>query len=214
MTEALGLRVEVDNDANLGASGEWMWGAGRGCTELAYLKLATGIGAGLILGGRPFKGAGGTAGEIGHTMVDPSGPICRCGNRGCLEMLAGAGAVLDALRPTHGNGLTVKDVIALASDGDPGCCRALADAGHIIGGAASILCNLINPQRIVVGGEMAAAGEVLLGPLRESLERSAIRSAAQDVQVVQGSLGDKAEVLGAVALALHPTGQPRVATAV
>jgi predicted NBD/HSP70 family sugar kinase len=81
-------------------------------------------------------------------------------------------------------------------------------------GAASILCNLINPQRIVVGGEMAAAGEVLLGPLRESLERSAIRSAAQDVQVVQGSLGDKAEVLGAVALALHPTGQPRVATAV
>ncbi len=209
MTRALGLRVEVDNDANLGAVSEWMWGAGRDCTELAYLKVATGVGAGLIIGGRPFSGAGGTAGEIGHTVIDPGGPICRCGNRGCLEMLAGAQAVLDALRPAHGDGLTIARVVALAHDGDPGSRRVIADAGHAIGMAAATLCNLLNPRRIVVGGELGAAGELLLAPLRQALERGAIRSASQDVEVVQGALGDRAEVLGALALALRSrTGLP------
>jgi predicted NBD/HSP70 family sugar kinase len=203
MTKALGLRVEVDNDANLGAVSEWMWGAGRGCTELAYLKVATGVGAGLIIGGRPFSGAGGTAGEIGHTVIDPGGPVCRCGNRGCLEMLAGAQAVLDALRPAHGDGLTIARVLELARDGDPGSRRVIADAGQAIGNAAATLCNLLNPRRIVVGGELGAAGELLLAPLRQALERGAIRSASQDVEVVQGALGDRAEVLGALALALR-----------
>ena len=89
VSEALGHPVEVENDANLGALGEWMWGAGRGADHMAYVKAATGIGAGFIVAGAPYVGAGGTAGEIGHTVVDPGGPICRCGNRGCLETLAG-----------------------------------------------------------------------------------------------------------------------------
>jgi DNA-binding Lrp family transcriptional regulator len=93
MGDTLGLPVTVDNDANLGALGEWTWGAARGYSDVAYLKIATGIGAGLIIGGRPYTGVGGTAGELGHTVLDPTGPICRCGNRGCLEMLAGAPAV-------------------------------------------------------------------------------------------------------------------------
>ena len=203
MRAALGLPVEVGNDANLGALSEWMWGAGRGADDMAYLKVATGIGAGLIIGGHPFLGAGGTAGEIGHTVIDPSGSICRCGNRGCLETVAGAPAVLGALREAYGEGLGLSEAIARARAGDVGCQRAIADAGHAIGLAVATLCNLFNPRRIVVGRDLGAAGDVLLGPLRESLRRGAIRSAAEDVEVVEGALGDRAEVLGAVALVLR-----------
>jgi predicted NBD/HSP70 family sugar kinase len=202
VAKALGRTVQVENDANLGALGEWMWGAGRGADHMAYVKAATGIGAGFIVAGQPYVGAGGTAGEIGHTVVDPSGPICRCGNRGCLETLAGAPAVLSSLRDVHGDGLTLLDAVAFALKGDAGCTRAIADAGSAIGTAVATLCNLLNPQRIVVGGDLGAAGELLLHPLRESLRRGAIRSAADDVKVVQGELGERAEVLGAVALVL------------
>jgi predicted NBD/HSP70 family sugar kinase len=203
MHEALGHPVEVSNDANLGALAEWMWGAGRGADDMAYLKLATGIGAGLIVRGRPYAGAGGTAGEIGHTVVDPGGPICRCGNRGCLETLAGSTAIEGSLRDTYGDGLTLATAIARARDGDTGCARAIADAGRVIGGAVANLCNLVNPERIVVGGELAGAGDLLVEPLRAALRRGAIRSAADDVEVVQGTLGERAEVLGAVALVLR-----------
>jgi predicted NBD/HSP70 family sugar kinase len=202
VAEALALPVEVENDANLGALGEWMWGAGRGAAHMAYVKAATGIGAGFIVANAPYVGAGGTAGELGHTVVDPGGPICRCGNRGCLETYAGAPAILSSLRDVHGDGLTLQDAVALAIRGDAGCMRAIADAGTAIGTAVATLCNLFNPHRVVVGGDLGAAGELLLGPLRESLVRGAIRSAAEDVTVVQGELGDRAEVLGAVALVL------------
>lgn len=203
MSQALGLSVQVDNDANLGALSEWMWGAARGCDDVAYLKISTGVGGGLILGGVPFSGTGGTAGEIGHTVIDPGGPICRCGNRGCLEMIAGSDAILQALRPAHGEGLAISEVITLAQNGDTGCTRALADSGRAIGTALATLCNLVNPQRVVVGGDLAAAGDLLLDPLRASLKRGALRSAAEDVEVVRGAFGDRAELLGAVALALR-----------
>ncbi len=98
--------MRVENDANLGALAEMVWGAGRGCSDLVYVKAATGVGAGLVFGGRLFRGAGGTAGEIGHMTVDERGPVCRCGNRGCLEALAGADAVLGPLRRRHGERLT------------------------------------------------------------------------------------------------------------
>ena len=102
------IPVEVENDANLGALGEWMWGAGRGADHMAYVKASTGIGAGLHRRRRrPYVGAGGTAGELGHTVVDPGGPICRCGNRGCLETYAGAPAILGSLRDVHGDDLTL-----------------------------------------------------------------------------------------------------------
>lgn len=212
MSEALRLPVEIDNDANLGALGEWTWGAARGCHDVAYLKVSTGVGAGLIIGGRPYRGVGGTAGEIGHIVIESAGPICRCGNRGCLEMLAGADAILQSLRVSHGADITIRRVIELARDGDPGCRRVLADAGRVIGTGVGVLCNLTNPQRIVVGGEIGAAGELLLPALRESLERGAVRSAADDVEVVEGELGDRAEVLGALALAVrNGTAQTRVA---
>ena len=114
VSAALGHAVEVENDANLGALGEWMWGAGRGADHMAYVKAATGIGAGFIVAGQPYVGAGGTAGEIGHTVIDPGGPICRCGNRGCLETLAGAPAVLGSLRDVHSDDLTLSEAVAFA----------------------------------------------------------------------------------------------------
>jgi predicted NBD/HSP70 family sugar kinase len=202
VSEALGHRVEVENDANLGALGEWMWGSGRGVDHMAYVKAATGIGAGFIVNGQPYVGAGGTAGELGHTVVDPGGPICRCGNRGCLETFAGGPALLGALRDVHGDHLSLPDAVALALSGDAGCARAIADAGTAIGTAVATLCNLFNPRRVVVGGDLGHAGELLLEPLRDSLRRGAIRSAADDVDVLQGELGERAEVLGAVALVL------------
>lgn len=209
MTDALGLPVHVDNDANLGALAEWSWGAAHGCTDVVYLKIATGVGAGLIVNGQPFRGAGGTAGEIGHLVIDPGGPVCRCGNRGCLEVFAGGDAVLEALRLTHGS-MTLTEVIHRAHQGDPGCRRALTDAGRTVGTALAAVCNLFNPQRVVVGGELGTAGAVLLDPLRESLGRSAIRSAADDVEVVEATLGDRAEVLGAIALAMRAADPRRI----
>lgn len=204
MSERLDVPVQVENDANLGALAELTWGAGRQCSDLAYLKLATGIGAGLIVNRRLFRGAGGTAGEIGHTTVDEHGDICRCGNRGCLETVAGAAAVVELLRRTFGDeSLDTERVVQHARDGDPACRRAIADAGRHVGVAVANLCNLVNPERIIVGGSIGAAGEVLLEPLRESVSRRAIPTAAQDVEIVPGSLGARAELLGAIALVLQ-----------
>ena len=206
MSERLGMHVWLSNDANLGALAEATWGAGRAAAGLVYLKLATGIGAGIVFGGRLFEGAGGTAGEIGHTSLDETGDICRCGSRGCLETYASGTAIAGLLSRSLGEELTPDDVLSRAVKGDPGCRRALADAGRHIGAAVADLCNLINPERIVVGGSMAVAGDVLLDPLREAVGLRAIPSAAEDVEIVPGQLGARAELLGAVALVLHEAG--------
>jgi predicted NBD/HSP70 family sugar kinase len=203
MSERLELPVHVDNDANLGALAELHWGAGHGASTLVYLKLSTGIGAGLVIGGRLFHGAGGTAGEIGHTTIDEAGPICRCGNRGCLEMIAGGPALVELLRATRGDDLTVERMVELATEGDPGSRRVIADAGSHTGHAVANLVNLFNPERIVVGGNLGLAGDVLLDPMREAVRRRVIPSAAEDVDIVPGVLGDRAELLGAVALVLN-----------
>jgi predicted NBD/HSP70 family sugar kinase/biotin operon repressor len=206
MSERLSMDVWLGNDANLGALAESTWGAGSDSCGLVYLKLATGIGAGIVLSGRLYEGAGGTAGEIGHTSLDETGDICRCGSRGCLETYASGTAIAGLLSRSLGEPLTLDDVLARAVDGDPGCRRALADAGRHIGAAVADLCNLINPERIVVGGSMAVAGDVLLDPLREAVGLRAIPSAAEDVEIVLGELGERAELLGAVALVLHEAG--------
>jgi predicted NBD/HSP70 family sugar kinase len=206
MGEQLGMRVWLGNDANLGALSESFWGAGRGAGAIVYLKLATGIGAGIVMEGRLFEGAGGTAGEIGHTSLDETGDICRCGSRGCLETYASGTAIAGLLSRSLGEPLALEDVLARSIQGDPGCRRALADAGRHIGASVADLCNLINPERIVVGGSMAVAGDVLLDPLREAVELRAIPSAAEDVEIVPGELGERAELLGAVALVLQKAG--------
>ena len=203
MSELLELPVKVGNDASLGALAEYAWGAGRGAEIVVYLKLATGIGSGIVVDGRLFEGAGGTAGEIGHTTIDDEGDICRCGNRGCLETLAGAPAIAELVSRSLGEKLEPDDVIRRAVEGDAGCRRALADAGRHIGVAVANLCNLVNPERIVVGGSVGQAGALLLDPLMESVSLRAIPSAAEDVEIVPGELGERAELLGALASVLQ-----------
>jgi predicted NBD/HSP70 family sugar kinase len=200
LSEHLGIPVHVDNDANLGALAESVLGAGRGASEMAYVMLSSGIGGALILGGRLYRGAHGSAGEIGHISVDETGPMCRCGSRGCLETLVGAGALIDLLRRSHGEEITIEQMIALARDGDPGCQRVIADAGRIVGRVTGAICNQFNPERIVVGGELALAGDLLLDPLRESTSRYAIPAATEELTVAAGQLGDRAELMGALAL--------------
>jgi predicted NBD/HSP70 family sugar kinase len=206
MSARLGLPVQVENDANLGALAEYRFGAGAGCASVAYLKVATGIGAGLVVDGQLFRGAGGTAGEIGHTIVDDTGDVCRCGNRGCLETYASAPAIVGLLERSFGTAIEPEQVIERAREGDPACRRVLADAGRHIGVAVANLCNLVNPERVVVGGSIASADDLVLDPLRESVRLRAIQSASEDVQIVPGQLGERAELLGAVALVLQQAG--------
>ncbi|MFF1558650.1 ROK family protein [Streptomyces sp. NPDC058279] len=202
----LGVPVYVDNDANLGALGELVWGSGRGVKDLAYIKVASGVGSGLVINGQIYRGPGGTAGEIGHITLDESGPVCRCGNRGCLETFAAARYVLPLLQGTHGPELTMERVVELARGGDPGCRRVITDVGRHIGSGVASLCNLLNPSRVVLGGSLAEAGELVLTPIRESVGRYAIPSAARQLSVLTGSLGGRAEVLGALALVLSEMG--------
>jgi predicted NBD/HSP70 family sugar kinase len=203
MSERLGLPVYLDNDANLGALAEMLWGAGQGVTQAAYVKVGTGIGAGLVVDGQIYRGAIGTAGEIGHTTVAEDGPVCRCGNRGCLERLVGVPALLDSLRGSRGPGLTMQDMFDLALSGDVGSRRVIADAGRMIGVVIANLCNLMNPGLVIVGGPLSVVGDVLLEPLRASFARCALPVVVASTQLVEGRLGDRATALGAVGLALR-----------
>jgi predicted NBD/HSP70 family sugar kinase/biotin operon repressor len=203
MRRRIDLPVEVDNDANLGALAEYTIGAGRGCSELAYVKLSTGIGCGLVLRGRAYRGARGSAGEIGHTCIDEGGQFCYCGNRGCLETLASGSAIVGMLRRSYGDDLTLGRVLELAGAGEAACRRAIEDAGRHVGVAVANLCNMLNPQRVVVGGQLSLAAGILLEPLRDSFRRYAVQAASEAVEIVAGQLGERAEVMGALALGMR-----------
>jgi predicted NBD/HSP70 family sugar kinase len=200
----LGMPVHVDNDANLGALGEMVGGAGRGCGHLVYLKLSNGVGAGIVADGRLYRGAGGIAGEIGHITVDARGPVCRCGNRGCLETLVGGPYLLQMLPRPVGRDEpppTLLSVIASAMAGDPGCRRILSDAGRALGSGVAILANLFNPRLVILGGELAQAGDLLVQSIRQTAELGAIPGAVRGLQVVRGNLDERAQIVGALTLA-------------
>lgn len=201
LRERVGVPVHVGNDANLGALAEWTFGVGRGADDLIYLMLSDGVGAGLILNGRPYEGAAGAAGELGHVAVVEGGYVCRCGNRGCLETVAGTRALVGALAHSRGPDTTLADLVELAVAGDPGCLRVIADAGRTIGRALSGVCAVLDPKLVIIGGRIAAVGPTLLDGVREDLNRRLPQSISQGVMVTTGSLGDRAEALGAVALA-------------
>jgi predicted NBD/HSP70 family sugar kinase len=199
----LQMPLLVDNDANLAALAEITWGAARGLKDVAYIYSASGIGAGLVLNGALYLGANGTAGELGHTTIDENGLVCECGGRGCLNTLANANAITQNLWQSHGDRLSIADVITLAQAGDAGCRRVLADAGRHIGLAAANLYNLLDPELIVLGGNLAPAGEILLASLRESMARRAIHAGEVLPPVVVGALDEKVVVLGAAAAVLR-----------
>jgi predicted NBD/HSP70 family sugar kinase len=203
MTAALDLPVLVDNSANLAALGETLWGAARGCSHMAYVQVGTGIGAGLLLGDRIYRGVCGTVGEIGHLVVDPRGTLCRCGSRGGLETVAGLEAHVELARRQHGPELGADEFLALVAAGDVGATRLVGDAGAAVGVAVATLCNLLGPQRVIIGGQLAAAGDLLLTPIRRAVDHLAIETVVTSVEILAGELGDRAETMGAIALALQ-----------
>lgn len=202
LSKRLARPVFVDNDANLGALAESTLGAARAYRDSVYVRASYGIGAGIVIDGRVHRGFAGTAGEIGHVQVDPAGAICGCGNRGCLETVVGASALVGALRANRGT-LALRDVIQLAKEGDQGCARVIADAGTQIGAVVAGLGQAVNPQVVVVGGELAETGDLLLGPMRDAISRRVPLNQIAPLEVVPATLGTRSEVVGALILALQ-----------
>jgi predicted NBD/HSP70 family sugar kinase len=199
----LGQPVHIDNDANLGALAEHRVGVARGHSTAIFLKLSSGVGAGIIIDNELFRGADGTAGEIGHLTVDEQGPVCRCGSRGCLEAYASAASVLE-LMSAQMPGATLDEVVAAAEAGNASALRSLEDAGFHLGWGIGSLVNILNPSLIVVGGDLARAGDLLLDPARVGLRRHALDAVAT-TPVVASKLGHRASLVGAVLLAADRT---------
>jgi predicted NBD/HSP70 family sugar kinase len=193
--------VQAENEANLGALAELWEGAGREFRDFIYVSGELGIGAGLIVGGEPFRGAHGFGGELGHTTVDPEGDVCACGNRGCLETRVALGAMLRAAGLDAGARVT--DLAARATEGDEQALRALADAGRWLGIGLASAANLLNPRGVVVGGYFATLAQWLLPGLREELDARVLAAEWDPPRVVISALGAEAAVRGAAALALR-----------
>jgi len=207
--------VVVHNDANLGALGEWTYGAGRRCPNLVFVKVGTGIGMGMILGGRLHEGQVGAAGEIGHLTLVENGPLCSCGNRGCLEALAGGGAIALQARELVRQGqrthlstlasldrLSARDVAEAATQGDHLAQQLFAQAGEYIGIALAGVINMLNPGVVVIGGGVAQSGDLLLEPVRAQIRKRSLQAGVLTSQVTSASLGLRSSALGAVAAAL------------
>lgn len=205
LQERLGRPVHAENDANLAAVAEHRRGAARGNDTVMYLLLDEGVGAGLVLGGRLLRGADGTAGEIGHVGLDPRGQVCRCGNRGCLETFVGASYLLAMVPhgsdPAQDGRVDLTRLVAAAHEGDPSSRRIVSEAGAALGQGTAIVANLFNPDRVVVGGPLAAAGDLLLDPMLRAMELGTLGSALERVDVVTSELGEFAALYGALLVA-------------
>jgi predicted NBD/HSP70 family sugar kinase len=197
-----GLATQLINDANAGALAEQRYGAGRGTDDMIYVRLSAGIGAGIVTAGRLLLGTGGLAGEIGHLLVAQPGLVCRCGNRGCLETVASPVAIARLLQDSWGHPVTPDDLPRLLADSNAGAQRVIEDAGEAVGHALAALVTLLNPQMIVIGGDLAATGDRLAGPIRRTISRYALPSAVPQVTIVTGELGSSAEVRGAASRVL------------
>ncbi len=198
-----GRAVQIDNDANLGALAEHRHGAGRGHADMVFVKVSSGVGAGLIIGNTLYRGSTGTSGEIGHLTLDDQGPLCRCGSRGCLEAYAASGTALSMMSEQMPDA-TIDDLVRSAHEGNVAALRVFEDAGLHLGWGLAALTNLMNPGIIVVGGDMARAGDLLLDSARIGLRRHVLAGAAA-TPVVTAELGDRASVIGAMLLAIEAT---------
>jgi predicted NBD/HSP70 family sugar kinase len=222
LERACKVPIYLDNDANMGARGERQYGAGRRVDNMAYVKVATGIGCGLIVNGDIYRGSGGAAGELGHVTIDDNGPICDCGNRGCLEAVAGADAitlaVTQAMRAANGahgapGPLDVADVVQAALAGDKVAREAIERAGYHIGIALAGLVNIFNPSLILLDGSMARSGDLLMEPIRQGIARRSLAASSSTTRIELAQLGDNAIALGAVATVIEAAfGPPALAT--
>jgi glucokinase-like ROK family protein len=200
----------VDNDVNIMALGEH-WVASPRPDNLLFVKVGTGIGSGLILGGRLHRGAQGAAGDIGHVQIAAAeGVLCRCGNDGCLEAVAGGRALAEHLAAGGAATETSRDVVRLADAGDHIAVSAIREAGRRIGRVLASMVNILNPESIVVGGDVAEAGEHLLAGIREVVYRRSTALATAQLTVTTSTLGDRAGITGAAAMAIEHVLDPRV----
>ncbi len=210
LDQAFGRPVFIDNDANLGALAELWWGAGSSVTDLVYIKVATGIGAGLIINGRIFRGSSGIAGEIGHTSIDPNGPRCICGLNGCLATFVGTPALLEhskALLKAAGSNRrppsTIDEVVNWALDGDPASVELIRYAGHKLGIGIANMLNLLNPQTVILGGGIARAGDLLLDAIRETISGLSLPASISKTEIKNTGLNEWGIALGGATLALE-----------
>jgi glucokinase len=218
MREALGLPVLVENDASMAAFGEYRFGAGLGYRHLLLVTVGTGIGGGIVADGRLFRGAHGFASEIGHIIVEPGGPLCGCGNRGCWEQVAAGRAVgrmgrQEAMEPDSSirrlaggdpDKVTGRLVTEAALQGDDVAKRILSEAGRRLGEGIAGLVNVLDPQIVVVGGGVSMAGDLLLDPARTAFDEAVEGLDYRPrVPIVPAELGNDAGAVGAAALALE-----------
>lgn len=202
---ALGLPASLINDARAFGLAELRLGAGRGAASMIGLTLGTGVGGVIAIDGRIHQGHDGTAGEIGHQTIEPDGPPCGCGNRGCLEAFARADRIAAACGTS-----TVEDAVRLADAGDPGARAGLADVGRHLGIGIANMVSVITPDKVVLGGGVAAAADALLGTIREELRRRVRTTSLEEVEIVTAELGTWA---GAIGAAIHGAERAALAAA-
>ncbi len=212
LSAKLGVKVLAENDANAAALGEAKLGAGKGCRDLIYVTVSTGIGAGLLTGGRIYRGAKGFAGELGHMVVKNDGEICGCGRLGCLETVSSGTAIAKEAQKAVEHGIatilaekkpaeiSAPDVFAAAAQGDEAALSIIKDATDYLGIGLVNVVNLLNPELIVIGGGVAEAGDSFLSPLRQIIASRAVLPAAKSVELRKAQLGVRAGVLGLLCL--------------
>ena len=221
LEERWNVPLALNNDANFGAVGEWVFGAGRGEKNIAFIKVGSGIGAGLIINRQVFGGTTGSAGEIGHLTIDENGPLCSCGNHGCLEAFAGGHAIeLQAkklvesgkrtlLSDVNQKAITVSEVAEAARRGDLAAQEILHRSGTFIGIAVAGLINLVNPSVVIVGGGVAEVGDLLTAPIRKVVRERSLRAAEHAVKITTAMLGRRSTLIGAMVqatnIAIHNT---------
>lgn len=217
LQKEFGVPVYLENDANLAAMGEHRYGAGRGFNDLVYMTISTGIGGGIISGGKLLRGWKGMAAEVGHIVLLPEGPVCGCGNRGCLEalaagpaiarqaqelILAGEKSAIPELVEGHPDRVTARIVAQAAQGGDPLARQLMERAGYYIGLGISILINVLNPQAIILGGGVSRSLPLFQKPLEAAVEAHSLSSIRQGTRLLPAALGDDSGLFGALALAL------------
>ena len=209
-----GVPVYLGNDANLAALGELKFGAGQGHTDLLYLTISTGIGGGIIIGKKVVAGTHGMAGELGHVVAIPDGPMCSCGKRGHIEAVASGTAIaryvkekIDAGVPsvfTKGSAPSAKEVAVAANNGDALSKEAFENAGYYLGQTIADWLHMLNPSILILGGGVSRSGDLLMKPLLASLNKHIVSKEYLDtLQIVPAALGDDAGLLGALALSLE-----------
>ncbi len=205
----------MNNDAELGALGEWAYGAGRGEKNLAFIKVGSGIGAGLIINQQIYGGTTGSAGEIGHLTVDENGPLCTCGNHGCLEAFAGGHAIASQAKKLVTSGkrtllseksidsLSAHDVAEAARRGDLPAQEIVKRSGTYIGIAIAGLINLFNPSTVIIGGGVAQVGDLLTTPIRQAVRERSLRASEHGVKIMTAMLGRRSSLIGAMVQAIN-----------